>query len=774
MTAPASGSGHIRLCAAKIPRDAAVANTCKIPLGAVVEPFSRHLEQVVKRISVPSAAHVARCSKCFALASPFCDLRRGPTNQIAGWRCALCGTLNAPPATKEHENVLLGQTEAGSGSAELRFPPMSETGSGPVSRTLVLVVDSTLDADQLDLLRPGLVGFLRDALRDDLAPTSVALVTYGSSVRFHRLAIQTGGPVSESDAFPARLQSRRNSARADRLLAAGRSRWFARVAPDANGRARLVEGLERALLSVNPYEADGGAAAHERPRCMVGAIALACRAAALPGDWSRGKGPSLASVLVLGGGWCTAGPGAVPGPSDVDRQLRELESAREVEAIAEEIGGAGSCIVDILGCGHVPLDVTGLYPLTQNTGGCLLTYEAVGDSLWRGMRETWARTVGVGAVADFRVGGGVRVDRICGPVVPWPAAARPPIGSAAGGLTDNAVGLTSCERGVGVCLSLRMLENVSRDSCFLQGEFYYADLGGERRLRVVTERMAATSSGREFLLSVDPVVCGVHLAKTAVLDARRHKFTAKAREGVCVALERRVREICENFCAKRREGGGGVVGRVLGARRTCDLGEELASLAEFAYFATRTPALSPRASHHPDERASFATWLLRCGVDEARRMVWPRATLLDGTALPACDAALGLCPHFALDCGGECLVWASRREAEGGRGDGQSALVQAYRDLVLGGAGGRFPCPDFVLCQEGSPEARRVVSRLVPTRQDSVRDQGNQCRALLRLSEGEREAMAAALLSTYHRTDEPSFREWCAGLGLNCGQHALG
>ena len=48
--------------------------------------------------------------------------------------------------------------------------------------------------------------------------------------------------------------------------------------------------------------------------------------------------------------------------------------------------------------------------------------------------------------------------------------------------------------------------------------------------------MAATSSGREFLLSVDPVVCGVHLAKTAVLDARRHKFTAKAREGVCVAL----------------------------------------------------------------------------------------------------------------------------------------------------------------------------------------------------------------------------------------------
>ena len=100
------------------------------------------------------------------------------------------------------------------------------------------------------------------------------------------------------------------------------------------------------------------------------------------------------------------------------------------------------------------------------------------------------------------------MDRICGPVVPWPAAARPPIGSAAGGLTDNAVGLTSCERGVGVCLSLRMLENVSRDSCFLQGEFYYADLGGERRLRVVTERMAATSSGREFLLSVDPVVCG--------------------------------------------------------------------------------------------------------------------------------------------------------------------------------------------------------------------------------------------------------------------------
>ena len=131
MTAPASGSGHIRLCAAKIPRDAAVANTCKIPLGAVVEPFSRHLEQGVKRISVPSAAHVARCSNCFALASPFCDLRRGPTNQIAGWRCALCGTLNAPPATKEHENVLLGQTEAGSGSAELRFPPMSETGSRP-------------------------------------------------------------------------------------------------------------------------------------------------------------------------------------------------------------------------------------------------------------------------------------------------------------------------------------------------------------------------------------------------------------------------------------------------------------------------------------------------------------------------------------------------------------------------------------------------------------------------------------------------------------------
>ena len=79
--------------------------------------------------------------------------------------------------------------------------------------------------------------------------------------------------------------------------------------------------------------------------------------------------------------------------------------------------------------------------------------------------------------------------------------------------------------------------------------------------------------------------------------------------------------------------------------------------------------------------------------------------------------------------------------------------------------------PRVHLCCEGRPSARHVHARLIPTRQDTPEDQGHQVRALGAMERGRH---AATLLSSLHRTDEPSFKEWCALWSLSCGKRELG
>ena len=821
--------GGIRLCAAKVPRDAAVANTCKVPLGATVTPFLRQL-RVQKYLKASGGAGTTtpaagagnvtcdrgpagfvldsalRCTnaKCKANANPFCEIRqvdKGPWT----WRCAMCGTTNA--VKPEDEEQLMHQTKKGNEAFEIAFDADEANGDpSNAKRSLVLLVDVTLDEDHMDRVCRGLVDFLRKVLDPAMAesrPSRVALATFGSSATFFHLGDDFSGSsldVASGDAFPVSLQADdHNAGLANATLRSNHERYFAHNNNNNNNSETLLAKVEKALLSCTSYAADAAIPCPARPRCLVGALGLVSKLIRAS-EWSL-PGHHGHHVMVVTGGHCTIGPGSLPEDDTPDYLPLEREALAAIDRLAERVMSQ-NLVLDIFGGGHVGLDVPALYPLTQNTGGCVLMYETFGRDYFSAMVGAYARINGARGVLDLRLSSDyLVVDQIMGPIKPISAANRGVFyrGSGESGdlLTENAVELTTVEESHGITFSFSLKTDIPKDSVFLQAEVWYYDTrgGGGWRHRVVTERVRVTSSGREFVLSIDSRAIGVLIAKKTLVAMRKAKYSppmvATLKKGVATEIY----EMSRNFSPKVARGAG--LGQ-LWTKPVCVLQDDLATLAEFVYHFGRCTAL--RADAHLDEKMCFVALFLRLGTAAAAAMVWPRCLLVDlegnaghslnhrpVTALPAADALVELVPHFVMDCGTDCFVFvrASRGGTGGdngngngngggggGEGEGARRVFEGYYDYMRRQeVGGRFPVPRVHLCCEGRPSARHVHARLIPTRQDTPEDQGHQVRALGAMERGRH---AATLLSSLHRTDEPSFKEWCALWSLSCGKRELG
>jgi len=337
---------------------------------------------------------------------------------------------------------------------------------------------------------------------------------------------------------------------------------------------------------------------------------------------------------VCTGGYCTAGPGSLP-PEDHPDFLR-LE--REAEGFIAALAGAltrGSIVVDVFGAGQCPLDVPMLYPLTQNTGGSLLMYESFESREYLAcLKAAHDRFVGVGAVVDLRLSEKLAVEQIIGPIKPLSHERQMQrMAAAAGGglseLSDNAVEMTSAEKGHGITVAFRVKGDIPQAAVYLQMDVRYTDLSdGKVKHRVVTASASVTSSGREFILSVDPLAVGAVVAKQALVDIRKAGYTPTAIGKLQKDLALRVYDMCRNFSPKIQPPVSSKLasfllpGWLAGKPTVVIRDEELAKVAEFVYHLSRT-LWNMCADQHKDEKMMFVAHLLSRQCGPTQGMIWP-------------------------------------------------------------------------------------------------------------------------------------------------------
>ena len=170
----------------------------------------------------------------------------------------------------------------------------------------------------------------------------------------------------------------------------------------------------------------------------------------------------------------------------------------------------------------------------------------------------------------------------------------------------------------------------------------YPTLDGAVHHRVITTSVSVTGSGREFILSVDPLVAGVVLAKRSLVHVRKAGYTPKAISRLKKELGNLVYEMSRNFSPKIRS-------QYLFSKSTCVVKEELAVLAEFVYHLCRSTVMS--ANVHVDEKMIFVAQLLSSDVTKSILMIWPRClslTSVRSVDLPCADTCLFVAPRRGL------------------------------------------------------------------------------------------------------------------------------
>ena len=679
----------VRLCCTKVPRQAVVANGCKVPLGAVI-------------------------SNLFQTTT---------TTQ---------------------------QTRGGS----------------QIRSQCVILVDTTLETDQYSALTEGLVETLASIPQD----THVGLVGFSSAVEV--FDIEEGdksvtrsvvGTPNLTGAVDLReIIGTDNSTSSSNNSSSGRGRGsgsrvdcFVRKVEACRGDVCSV------LRSIRPN--------HERPRSLVAAVDLARqllveaqvahKVMGATGGKPTTSGLCLNRIMVLTGGNCTCGPGAMPLEDHPDYLRLEREAEEFIERLAQKLTKS-SIIVDVFGAGHRPLDVPALYPLTQNTGGSLLMYEEFGQEYFSCLKASFTRFVGIHAVVDFRLSDELEVEQIIGPIKALSPNQHGGVfePSDYSSLSENAVEMTSVEKGHGVAIAFRVKRDIPGAKVALQVDVKYIAMDGSRKHRVINASISVTDSGREFILSVDPLVTGVMLAKKSLVNIRKQGFTPKAVTKLRRELGNHVYDVSRKFSAKIASGG-------LFSKPTCVVKDELATFAEFVYHLTRTMVMSTNG--HVDEKMIFVAQLLSSNITKSILMIWPRCLSLTPTGpvpLPSADMTLQMRDSFLLDCGTDCFVWTRKETA---KGEGESCF-RKYKDFIAHMlTKGRFPMPQIHLCREGSPNARYIQSRLMPLRQDAPEDIERQYPLLATVDMETRKKYMSDLISTYHCTDEPSFKEWCTGIHLD-------
>jgi hypothetical protein len=263
------------------------------------------------------------------------------TFSASSWQCNFCGSENIsstplrPEAPHVHHVDVdhLPTADPAYLSADSAWP-----------ETVMLVIDATLDSDLLSEVISAAKSLLQM-----LPPTiNLTIIAFSSSITVFDLA--ASAPVDTPDPQPATVPAyvlpgatRPTPAMMERILTTSAG-LFAPIS------ACIMHACV-ALDSVRPYHSSLPLRA--RPRCIGAAIESTLLLHGL--KHSPGSMHGTCRAVVLLGGPCTAGPGAVPlavldGAGSAGDEFARMEAEKYVQDIASALAGAGAALLSVDFC----------------------------------------------------------------------------------------------------------------------------------------------------------------------------------------------------------------------------------------------------------------------------------------------------------------------------------------------------------------------------------------------------------------------------------------
>jgi len=726
---PALLDAVLRPSFSAVHRDAAVANECGVPVGAVFSPCAVPFGAVPRADGPPP-----RCGGCGGALGCHCsaDASRGQ------WRCGMCGRWNAGAAEPPASPVV-----------DFLEPPGAEAQARGDARTVVFLLDGTLDTIDVEGMRECVrraAGSLQPSWR-------VALVTFGGALCLHELA---GGALAAGDVLPYEAPAEAWRAR----LAA---RLSAFVAPVDAARGHLLD----QVAALRGSDARGPVAS--RARCLGAALHLGLEVAAQGKAAWGGSG----HVLCILGGPGTLGQGQAPAAgADEDYGGLLLGDAPAGYLFGEARGfyrgvvrraQADGVAVDILGGGSRAINVPLLAPVAQLTGGGLALHEDLGGLLADNAARAVARQTGVAGWVDLACSAGLAVTRIVGPSLPLPEAER-----RRRGLSRSATAMASAEpgHGWGVYLEPARASLAGHGALWLQATASWVLPGGWRVHRVATRRLGVAGSAAEMLDGVGHAAAAVLLGKAAAAAAIRagwpHEDGLRAGARVVEgAVAGSLRRFGRGRAARPASWGEWVTGRGSAREEAWEVPRALEPFLLAAYHLARGPLLGGVAGH-ADEHSQLHSAMVQAGGATGAAMVAPQLwrMLPDGTwhLSPCVDLALLPTSVLVLDHGTHIYVWlGSSAEAA----PHAPLLREAGMRLVEVLRRDRYPLPEVRVTHQGHGDSRYVLSRLSPAHRDPEHTHPAQWPPL---GDAATEARRA-LVRQIPPSDLPSFAEWCARQG---------
>jgi protein transport protein SEC23 len=665
------------------------------------------------------------------------------TNKV--WACPFCVGRNAfPPHYAAHINETNLPAELIRQYTTVEYElPGSEAGPP----CFLLVVDTTVDAEELDSLKDSLQQSLALMPEDSL----VGLITYGKMVQVHELS---GTPCPRSYVFRGSKEYRVEEL-GDMLgikagIPTGTSATTA--AAGAGGPGGIAKGSERFFRPVSEcsMHLDGILESlsvdawpkreDERPARSTGAaMGIAV------GMLSRCLGWRGARIMLFCGGPATHGPGQVVEPS-LRVSMRSHEDIVKAREASKFVDGATeyytqlakSCVsnghvVDVFACALDQVGLLEMSPLTSKTGGLVVLADSFGQSVFK---ESYRRvfscheddapasdagflTMGFAATLEVQTSPEYKVCGAIGSCTSLgkkdsPSVSEQEIGE--GGTNAWAMGGIDPSTTIALYFDIvnpdpKPLPPTKRR--YIQIVTRYQHASGRFRLRVTTAPgiwCADPSATPALATSFDQEAAAVLMARVGI-----DRTKTEQPGDILRWLDRSLIRLCAQFASYSVD-----------TPSSFDLGPTFSIFPQFMYHLRRSQFIQP-GTYSPDETVYYRSVLLREDVSNSIVMIQPSLisysfsappspVLLDATSIRP-DVILLLDTFFAV------VIWHGNTIAQW-RDEGYHMrpehvafknLLQAPQDDAQSIMADRFPVPRYIICDQDKSQARFLMAKVNPS-----------------------------------------------------------
>jgi len=583
-----------RWTAGKLPQTAVMANTSKIPLGAVLRPLAPDGPDDPPVDTVePGSAGIVRCKRCRTYINAFCSW----SEHGRRWRCNICSQVNDCPSAyfchldeQGLRRDRLDRPELCKGVVEF-VAPAEYMVRPPQEPTYFFVLDVSATA-----VRSGMLAAAARAIKaslDDLpgrTRTKVGFITFDNGVHYFNLASELSSP--------------------QMLVVSDLKELFVPL-PD-----NLLVNLQESRSVVEAFLDSLPDMFVKNPVVSQSCLGPALKAAFTVMKQIGGKMSVFQSILPnLGDGALKPREqqGIMGTPNEIKMLKPEVTWYKDtaVEFSRQQIS------VDMYLFPYQYMDLASLGELSKCTAGAMHSYvnfnpEKDAPRFEAQLNKALTQTTAFEAVMRIRCTKGMRITNFYGNFYIR---------------GTDLLALPNCNTDSVFAFDLAHDEqNVTASHVTIQAALLYTSSEGERRIRVMTQALPVTSLTSEVVSSIDTDACCTLLAKQA-LDVATKSSLDNARmrlQQVCVEIIK-----ASKGGDKRTVSGYSVpppAGQHAAGNESSDkpIPENLQLLPLYTLAMMKNVAFRGGTDVHPDERVQSHHLLNGMWVPDSKHFVYPR------------------------------------------------------------------------------------------------------------------------------------------------------